>query len=89
VAEHFTNFECLPIFTRFQLFVALLTNLAQGWIQRGAIAPLKMYGSNFFHHDFKQFGKQQSQYKAILPLIVLLQKCSCIGYFLSLTVMNP
>jgi len=33
----------------------------------GAIAPSKSYESNFIHHDFVQFGKQHSQFKAILP----------------------
>ena len=27
--------------------------------------PPKTYESNFFHHDFEQFGKHHSQYKAI------------------------
>jgi len=33
---------------------------------RGAPPPPKTYESNFFHHDFVQFGKQHSRYKAIL-----------------------
>jgi len=36
----------------------------------GAIAPLKTYESNFIHHDFAQFRKEHSRYKAILPSIV-------------------
>jgi len=28
----------------------------------GAIAPLKIYESNFIHHDFVQFGKQHSRF---------------------------
>jgi len=28
--------------------------------------PPKTYESNFFHHDFVQFGKQHSRSKAIL-----------------------
>ena len=42
---------------------------------RGAIAPPKTYESNFIHHDFVQFGKQHSRYKAILSSIVLSQQC--------------
>jgi len=52
------------------------------------IAPSKIYKSDFFHHDFLQFGKQHSRYKAILPSTVLSQKC-CEVYFISLTVVNP
>jgi len=29
--------------------------------------PPKTCESNFFHHDFEQFGKQHSRFKAILP----------------------
>jgi len=29
--------------------------------------PPKTYESNFIHHDFAQFEKQHSRYKAILP----------------------
>jgi len=32
-----------------------------------AITPSKTYKSNFIHHDFVQFGKQNSLFKAILP----------------------
>jgi len=63
----------------------------QGWIQRGvmgAIAFPRTYESNFIHHDFVQFGKQHSRYKAILSSIVLSQQC-CEVYFISLTVVNP
>jgi len=49
--------------------------------------PPKTYESNFFHHDFVQFGKQHSRYKAILPSIVLSQQC-CEVYFISPTVVN-
>jgi len=48
---------------------------------RGAIAaiiPPKRYESNFIHHDFVQFGKQHSRYKAI-----------CDVFFISHTVVNP
>jgi len=41
----------------------------------GAITPPKTYESNFSHHDFVQFGKRHSQFKAIFPSIVLLQQC--------------
>ena len=47
--------------------------LKQGRIQGGrigAIAPPKTYESNFIHHNFVQFGKQPSRYKAILPFTV-------------------
>ena len=50
-----------------------------------AISPPKIYESNFFHHDFVQFGKQHSRYKAIFPSIVLSQQC-CEVYFICLTV---
>ena len=53
----------------------------------GAIASPKTYESNFIHHDFVQFGKQSSQFKAILPSIVLSQQC-CDAYFTSLTVVT-
>jgi len=35
----------------------------------GAIGATKTYESNFIHHDFLQFGKQHSRYKAILSSI--------------------
>ena len=53
----------------------------------GAIAPPKTYESNFILHDFVQFGKQNSQFKAILPSIVLPQHW-CDVHFISLTVMT-
>ena len=53
----------------------------------GAIAPTKTYESNFIHHDFVQFGKQHSQFKAILPSIVLSQQF-CDVYFIFLTVVT-
>ena len=49
--------------------------------------PHKTYESNFMHHDFAQFGKQHSRYKAILPSIVLSQQC-CEAYFIPRTVEN-
>jgi len=49
--------------------------------------PPKTYKSKFFHHNFVQFGKQHSRYKAILTSIVLSQQC-CEVYFMSLAVMN-
>jgi len=45
----------------------------------------KTYASNFIHHDFIQFGKQDSRYKAILLSILLPQQC-CEVHFISLTV---
>jgi len=43
---------------------------------------------NLIYHDCVQFGKQHSQYKAIMSPIVLSQKC-CKEYFISLEVVNP
>jgi len=54
----------------------------------GAIDPPKTYKSNFFHHNFVQFGNQHSRYKAILSSIVLSQQCYEV-YFISLTVAKP
>jgi len=45
------------------------------WGTIGEIAPPKTYESNFIRHDFVQFGKQHSRYKAISPSIVLSQQC--------------
>jgi len=53
----------------------------------GAIAPPKTYKSNSIHHYFVQFGKQHSQFKAILPSIVLSQQF-CDVYFIFLTVVT-
>jgi len=50
--------------------------------------PLKTYESNFIHHDFVQFGKEHSQYEAILLSIVLSQECSEV-HFISFTVAKP
>jgi len=41
-----------------------LRGVSRGLI--GAIAHPKTYESNFIHHNFVQFGKQHSRYKAIL-----------------------
>jgi len=49
--------------------------------------PPKNYESNFFHHDFVQFGKHHSRYKAILQSIVLSQQC-CDVYFIFLVVVT-
>ena len=40
----------------------------------GAIVPHKTYESNFIHHNFVQFGKQHSPYKAILSSTILSQQ---------------
>ena len=40
----------------------------------------KTYESSFIHHDYVQFGKQPSRYKAILSSIVLWQQCYEVGY---------
>jgi len=48
----------------------------------------RTYESNFFHHDFEQFGKQYSRYQDILPSIVLSQQCREV-YFITFTVVNP
>jgi len=42
---------------------------------RGGDRPPKTYESNFFSPHFVQFGKQHSQFKAILSSIVLSQQC--------------
>ena len=60
----------------------------QGRVQEGGRLPPKTCESNFSHHEFVQFGKQHSRYKAILPSNVLSQQC-CEVYFISLTVVNP
>jgi len=59
----------------------------RGGSKGGGDLPPKTYESNSIHHDFVQFGKQHSRYKAILPSIVLSQKC-CEVYFISLTPVN-
>ena len=51
-------------------------------------SPPKTYESNCFHHNFVQFGKQHSRFKAILSSIVLPQHC-CEIHFISFTVVNP
>jgi len=51
----------------------------------GAIAPPKTCESNFIYHDFVRLGKQHSQFKVILPSIILSQLC-CDVYFIFLTV---
>jgi len=56
--------------------------------QLGLSLPPKTYVSNFINHDFVQFRKQHSRYKAILPSIVLSQQC-CEVHFISLTLVNP
>jgi len=38
--------------------------------------PPKTYESDFIHHDFVQFQKKHSRYKAILPSIILSQRWS-------------
>jgi len=71
--------------------ISTVVTCAQGWIQGGRLGrslPPKTYESNFFHHDFEQFGKQHSRYKAILPSIVLSQQCR-EAYFIFFTVVNP
>jgi len=37
----------------------------------GGDRPFKTYESNFIHHDFVQFGRQHSQYKANLASSVI------------------
>jgi len=44
----------------------------QIWVGGKGRRP-KAYESNFIHHDFVQFGKQHSRWKAILWSIVLSQ----------------
>jgi len=60
---------------------SLSTGADPGGEQLGR-SPPKNYESNFFHHDFVQFVKQHSRYKAILPSIVLSQQC-CDVCFIS------
>jgi len=55
--------------------VRLKTGADPGRRAIGAIASPKTYESNFIHHDFAQFKKQHSRYKAILPSVVLSQQC--------------
>ena len=51
--------------------------------------PPKTYESNFIHHDFVQFRKRHSRYKAYSSSIVLSQQC-CEVCFISLyTVVKP
>jgi len=38
---------------------------------QGGDHPPKTYKSKYIHHDFVEFAKQQSRFKAILPSIVL------------------
>ena len=49
--------------------------IKQGRVQRatGAISAPKTNESSFVDHDFVQFGKQNSRYKAILPSTILSQ----------------
>ena len=51
-------------------------------------APKKKLWRWLFYHEFVQFGKQHSWYKAIFSSIVLSQQC-CEVYFISLTVAKP
>ena len=62
--------------------------LSQERIQGGERPSLNLYKSNFIHHDFLQFGKQCSRYKAILSSIILSQQC-CEAYFIPLAVAKP
>jgi len=55
----------------------------QGRIKRGGDRPPKTYEINFIHHDFVQFGKQHSRYKAILPSIILSQQCCEVCFIAS------
>jgi len=49
----------------------------------GAVVPHTTYESSFIRHNFIQFGKQHSRYKAILPYIVLYN--SVVTYILHLS----
>jgi len=54
---------------------------SQGRIQGRAIAPPPtIYKCCLFHHDFLQFGKEHSRYKAILPSVVLLLSILHLSY---------
>jgi len=59
-----------------------------GPVERLGRFPPETYESNCFHHDFEQFGKQCSWYKAILSSIVLSQQC-CAVCFIPFTVAEP
>jgi len=50
---------------------------------RSPIAQPKTCESNFVHHNFVQFGKQNSQIKAILSSIILSQQ-RCEANYISL-----
>jgi len=52
---------------------------------RLGLAPPKIYESNFIHHNFVQFGKQNSRIKTISSFTILLQQC-CGANYISLTV---
>jgi len=52
----------------------------QSWGDR----PPETYASNYIHHNFVQFGKQHSWYKAILSSTVLSQQCCEVLYTSSL-----
>ena len=54
----------------------------------GRSPPPKTYESNFFHHNFAQFRKQHSRYKAIFSSLVLSHKC-CEVHLISLTTAKP
>ena len=45
--------------------------------------PPKTYERNFIQHDFLQFGKQHSRYKAILSSIVLSHQCCEVLFIFS------
>jgi len=67
--------HCHQIIFLFFLLNCYLVTGANPGKAVGAIVPPKTYESKFIHDDFVQFGKQHSRYKAILPPIVLSEKC--------------
>ena len=70
------------------MFAINISSSSPGKDLEGSIAPPpETYESIFIRHDFVQFGKQHSRYKAILLSIVLSQK-SCEIIFICLTVVN-
>jgi len=71
-----TSVQLIVCFIDFVLIMAFARDVLPGW----ADASHKTYESNVIHHDFVQFEKQHSRYKAIFPSIVLSQRC-CEVYF--------
>ena len=78
------NCLCFPIRASILLCHSWIPSRGESRGAIGLIAPLKLTKVTT-QHDFVQFVKQHSRYKAILPSIVLSQQC-CGVYFITLTV---